>query len=724
MLEQLARQNVQLEGEIAVRRQAEQALHRAHDDLERLVAERTSAIGASERVSPPLETYLAEAQRLSLTGSFGWNVSSGEIYWSQETFRIFEYDPATKLTLELVLQRTHPEDRALARQVIDRASQERKELDFERRLLMPDGSVKYVRVVGHPSTNESGNVEFVGAVTDITERKRAEQRLRAQYTVTQLLAEATTIEEVTPKILQTVCEFLLWDLGALWSLDRQASVLRCVEVWHKESVKVPQFEAVRCEITFMPGIGLPGRVWSRHEPAYISDVVHDTNFPRASIAAREGLHAAFAFPILLGGDVLGVMEFFSREIRQPEQELLNMMATLGSQIGQFIERKRAEDGLRHAQMELAHVTRVATLGEMTASIAHEINQPLGALVNNAGACLGWLDAANLEEARNSVALVMDDAQRASEIITRIRALAKKLHRRKIGSTSTKSIREVIALAQSEVQRNHIALETQLSDDVPLVFADRIQLQQVMLNLMMNAIEAMTQVTGPRELLISSGADDSKGVVVVVRDSGAGLDSKSLERLFEPFYTTKPQGHGNGTGDLPLDHAGPRRPALGDQQSRSRRVVSFHPANGRGTGMSEPDAMVFVVDDDAQTRDALKNLMRSVGLHAEVFASAQDFLRSKRPDVPACLVLDVRLRGLSGLDLQKRMAEAKIEVPIIFITGYGDIPMTVQAMKAGAVEFLTKPFRNQELLDAIQQALERDRTHSRTAGQKRRTLRSV
>jgi len=209
MLEQLARQNVQLEGEIAVRRKAEQALHRAHDDLERLVAERTVQLARANESLHRSETYLAEAQRLSLTGSFGWNVSSGEIYWSQETFRIFEYDPATKLTLELVLQRTHPEDRALARQVIDRASQERKELDFERRLLMPDGSVKYVRVVGHPSTNESGNVEFVGAVTDITDRKRAEQRLRAQYTVTQLLAEATTIEEVTSKILQTVCEFLL-----------------------------------------------------------------------------------------------------------------------------------------------------------------------------------------------------------------------------------------------------------------------------------------------------------------------------------------------------------------------------------------------------------------------------------------------------------------------------------------------------------------------------------
>src|SRR5213594_1672619 len=545
MLEQLARQNVQLEREIAVRRQAEQALHRAHDDLERLVAERTVQLARANESLHRSETYLAEAQRLSLTGSFGWNVSSGEIYWSQETFRIFEYDPATKLTLELVLQRTHPEDRALARQVIDRASQERKELDFERRLLMPDGSVKYVRVVGHPSTNESGNVEFVGVVTDITDRKRAEQRLRAQYTVTQLLAEATTIEEVTPKILQSVCEFLLWDLGALWSLDRQASVLRCVEVWHKASVKVPQFEAVRCEIIFMSGIGLLGRVWSKHEPAYISDVVHDTNFPHASIAAREGLHAAFAFPILLGGDVLGVMEFFSREIRQPEQELLDMMATLGSQIGQFIERKRAEEAFRTSQMELAHVTRVATLGEMTASIAHEINQPLGALVNNAGACLSWLDAENLEEARNSVALVMDDAQRASEIITRIRGLVKKAPPQKDWLDINQTIREVIALAQSEMQRNHIALETQLSDDMPLVFADRIQLQQVMLNLMMNAIEAMTQVTGPRELLISSGADGPKGVVVVVRDSGPGLDSKSLERLFEPFYTTKPQGMGMG-----------------------------------------------------------------------------------------------------------------------------------------------------------------------------------
>ena len=125
-------------------------------------------------------------------------------------------------------------------------------------------------------------------------------------------------------------------------------------------------------------------------------------------------------------------------------------------------------------------------------------------------------------------------------------------------------------------------------------------------------------------------------------------------------------------------------------------------------MTAAEAMVFVVDDDVGTRESLKNLIRSVGLRVEAFASAQDFLRSTRPDVPGCLVLDVRLPGLSGLDLQKRMAEVEMEIPIVFITGHGDIPMSVRAMKAGAVEFLTKPFRDQELLDAIQQALERDR----------------
>jgi len=243
---------------------------------------------------------------------------------------------------------------------------------------------------------------------------------------------------------------------------------------------------------------------------------------------------------------LGVMEFFSREIRQPEQELLNMMATLGSQIGQFIERKRTEDALRRAQADLTHVTRVATLGELTASIAHEINQPLAAVVNNASACLRWLAAHNLEEARRSAALIIADGHRAGEIISGIRALVNKAPPQKDWVNINETISEVIAMTRSEVQGNRIALKTQLSGELPVVLGDRIQLQQVILNLIINAIEAMSGAgDGPRELEVGTGKDEAQGVRVAVRDSGPGLDPDGLDHLFTAFYTTKPQGMGMG-----------------------------------------------------------------------------------------------------------------------------------------------------------------------------------
>ena len=210
------------------------------------------------------------------------------------------------------------------------------------------------------------------------------------------------------------------------------------------------------------------------------------------------------------------------------------------------EHKQAEDALHHAQSALAHVTRVTTLGEMTASIAHELNQPLAAVVNNASACLRWLAANNLDEARQSAALIIADGHRAGEIISRIRALAKKAPPQKDWLNINETITEVIALARSELQKNRVSLQTQLSSDVPLILADRIQLQQVILNLIINAVEAMSEVgEDPRELLVGSAKDESQGVLVAVRDSGPGLDPKSLDHIFTAFYTTKPQGMGMG-----------------------------------------------------------------------------------------------------------------------------------------------------------------------------------
>jgi PAS domain S-box-containing protein len=494
------------------------------------------------------ERRLEEAQRISHVGYWERDLETNRYTWSDENYRIFGLQPQERiLSFGDVQELLHPADREMRAAAVAEALRGGRRYDVEYRVVRPDGEVRFVRSQGDVVRDESGRPRRVfGTVQDITERKRAEHRLMAQHTVTEILAEAATLEEATTRILRAVCECLVWDVGALWRHDREAGVLRCVEVWHKESIEVPEFQAASRDSTFEPGIGLPGRVWFSREPAYIPDIVRDANFLRAPIVAREVLHAAFGFPILLGGEVLGVMEFFSHEIRQPDQDLLNMMTTIGSQIGQFIERKLAEDALHHAQAELAHVTRVSTLGEMTASIAHEINQPLAAVVNNATACLHWLAAQNLEEARQSAEFVIADGHRAGEIIGRIRALAKKAPSRKDWVDVNETIREVIALTCSQVHSNGVSLGTRLGDELPLILGDRIQVQQVILNLMINAIEAMSGISdGPRELSISSAKDDSQSVLVTVRDSGPGLTPGSLDRLFHAFYTTKPQGMGMG-----------------------------------------------------------------------------------------------------------------------------------------------------------------------------------
>ncbi len=357
----------------AALRESERQLRQTRDELETKVAERTAELQRSE-------AYLAEAQRLSHTGSFGWDICRGKLYWSQETFRIFECDRADQPTVDFVLARTHPQDRAILQQILDRARQDRKELDFEHRLLMPAGQTKYIHVVGHPVLDKAGDfVEFVGTVMDVTERRRAEE-------------------------------------------DRQA---------------------------------------------------------------------------------------------------------------------------------IAHANRITTMGQLTASIAHEVNQPIAAVVANAEAALRWvgMEPPNQQEVRQALERIARDGRRAGEVIAGIRALIAKTPPHKDRLDVNGMILEVIAMTRSEIHRHRVALRTQLAPDLPLVQGDRVQLQQVMLNLILNAVEALSEIgEESRDLLIRS--EDGRGagrVRVAVQDSGPGLNPQSRDHLFEAFYTTKPKGKGMGMG---------------------------------------------------------------------------------------------------------------------------------------------------------------------------------
>jgi len=229
-----------------------------------------------------------------------------------------------------------------------------KVIDFESQIYRRDGSVIWIsenaRVVRDEVSCEV--LYYEGMVQDISRRKAAEEerdqanaRLSVQYAVARTLAEVRHLGEASGKIVQSICESVGWDFGDLWRVDAAANVLHCVDIWHAPEFHAHEFIDVTQQTTIPPGVGLPGRVWSSRKAFWIPEVGVDANFPRAALAAKGGLHGAFAFPIMLGTEVIGVMEFFSRGIHLPDDDLLSMLAALGAQIGSFIARERMAERL-------------------------------------------------------------------------------------------------------------------------------------------------------------------------------------------------------------------------------------------------------------------------------------------------------------------------------------------------------------------------------------------
>jgi len=457
------------------------------------------------------EAYLSEAQRLSHTGSFGWRVSTGDMIWSEETFRIFQCDRTTNPTVEVVLQRVHPEDAALVKQTIERASHDGKDFDHEYRLVMPDRSVKYVHVVAHSLSDESGGIEFFGAVMDTTESHRVEEALRRSESY---LAEAQRLTHT-----------------GSWAWQVAGSVaLHLSEEWYRL-------------YGFDPEKSPPTRE-ERVQRVHPEDRAKWQGAVDRAIAETSGFEMEFR--ILLPDGTVKYIHTVGHPVLNASGDLVEFVGSSTD----ITERKRAEEALealRQAQADLAHVNRVTTMGELTASLAHEVNQPIAAAVTNANTCLRWLtrDHPDLEEARAAAMRIVKDGTRAAEIISRIRLLFKK------GTPDwelvdiNEVIREMIVLLRGEATRYNIAVQTDLAADLCQAMGDRVQLQQVMMNLIMNSIDAMKEVEGKREVAIKSERAEDRHLLVSVSDTGVGLPLQEVSQIFNAFFTTKPDGTGMG-----------------------------------------------------------------------------------------------------------------------------------------------------------------------------------
>jgi PAS domain S-box-containing protein len=458
------------------------------------------------------EAHLAEAQRLSHIGASAYDATT-ILYWSEETYRIFGFDPRDGLpSREAVWQRIHSDDRNRVRAEVEHAQNDQGGFSSEFKIVLPDGTVKYIESIRQPvfSTN-GGLVEVVATQIDVTERWRAEEALRESEAKFRDYAETASdwLWEVGPDYKFTLLTENAFGAPAANRLgtacwDHALDLETEPEKWRLMLATLDSRKPFR-DFVYR---GLSGN----GSPMYV----------RASGKPVFNANGEFRGYRGTGTDITA--------LRTAETEA-----------------RENEWRYRESQLELAHTNRVATLGQLTSSIAHEVNQPITAAVTYALAARRWLSAQppNLREVDDALSLIVKEGNRAGEVVGRIRALVKKMPVRKDAVAINDAILEVIDLTQTEAVNNSVSVRTQLAEGLPRVQGDRVQLQQVLLNLIINAIDAMRDVgEEERELLIST-RNGPDGVSVEVRDSGQGFAPAALERVFEPFYTTKPEGMGMG-----------------------------------------------------------------------------------------------------------------------------------------------------------------------------------
>jgi PAS domain S-box-containing protein len=484
------------------------------------------------------EAHLAEAQRLSHTGSFGWTVASGIILWSEESYRIFEYEPATMTTIEIVLNRVHPDDAELVRRVINRATANREAFDFEHRLLMSDQSVKHLHVVAHPLIDEIGLFRFVGAVMDITARKKSEETLRnseQRYRHLFRYMPIALLRLNASELVDLLEGLRLEDATGLRSyIDRHPHFLQQL------------MDAVKIEEANERAIEMSGARDANEILGSLTRVshIHPDTFLRGLESRLRGEPVFQEETKLetLDGRVIDVLLTATRPAlaTDPDMSLVGFV--------DITERVRAQEMLQRVQADFAHAARVSLLGELTASIAHEVNQPLAAIVTNGEVGLSLLDRSepDLAKVRELTNYVVDDARRAADVIARVRTMATRQAPEQTLLSVDEVIGEALLFVRREVQSQGLMVTHHSNPAAPKVLGDRTQLQQVFVNLTVNAIHAMAHMGATRPtLVIRTTLSDPDTLCCSFEDSGPGIKPEHLDHLFDSFFTTKEAGMGLG-----------------------------------------------------------------------------------------------------------------------------------------------------------------------------------
>jgi signal transduction histidine kinase/integral membrane sensor domain MASE1/CheY-like chemotaxis protein len=549
----------------------------------------------------------------------------------------------------------------------------------------------------------------------IAERDTADRRRTAEYAVAGVMARSAALEEAAPQILEAICDCLEWDLGALWVVDEARHELRCLSLWHAPELAFPEFVATTRQRSFPPGLGLPGRVWETGEPVWISDLVHDTNFPRAPIARREGLHSAFGFPISVGGQFLGLMEFFSREIRRPDEALLQLFAIVGSQIGQFIVRTRSEAAARASEAELRQASEAKD--QFLALLGHELRNPLAPIRN----ALEILRTGKMDPAVASQMHEMMQRQTAHMVrlvddlldVSRITRGKIELRREQV-DLRTAVERGVDTVRPLLDERGH-DLRLSLPPEPIVLEADPTRLEQILSNLLTNA----AKYTPGRGTIDFSAARDGDHAVIRVRDSGIGIRPEMLGRIFELFAQADrlpervQEGLGMGLtlvrslaqlhgGTVSAASAGPghgsefvvRLPCLPPRAPLGRPVAKA-PVPTPGVQARR----VLVVDDNADSAESLAILLQTQGHDVRMAHDGLSALAAAREHRPELVLLDIGLpAGMDGYEVAQRLRpEAGLErAVIVAVTGYGQEEDRRRAADAGFDGHLVKPVDMQKL----------------------------